>query len=179
MNPQDIIDKYYLPDSPIWKVLVEHSKAVADKAVSIAINHPELGADQKFIYEAAMLHDIGIYKTDARDLNCFGELPYITHGYLGRELLEQEGYPIHGLVCERHTGTGLSIIEIQSQNLPIPHRDMLPLSIEEQIICFADKFFSKSGELDKAKTIDQIRKQMLKFGAEQIRRFDNWCNLFM
>ena len=179
MNPQAIIDKYYLPNSNVWKVLVEHSMAVANKAVSIAKNHPELSADSTFIYEAAMLHDIGIYMTDAHDLFCFGSFPYISHGYLGRDLLDKEGFPIHALVCERHTGTGLSIADIETQNLPIPHRSMLPVSIEEQIICFADKFYSKSGQLDKAKSIDKIRKSLNKHGAEQLMRFDAWCEMFL
>ncbi len=179
MNPQAIIDKYYLPNSPIWKVLVEHSQAVADKAVSIAKKHPDFNADENFIYEAAMLHDIGIYQTDAHDLHCFGSFPYISHGYLGRELLEKEGYPQHALVCERHTGTGLTLLDIQDQQLPIPHRNMLPVSIEEQIICFADKFYSKSGQLNKAKPIDKIRKLIMKHGADQLMRFDAWCDMFL
>ncbi len=179
MSPQEIIDKYYQPYSPLWTVLVEHSKAVTDLALSIAKNHPELKADQQFIEEACMLHDIGIFYTSARDLYCEGDKPYICHGFLGRELLEKEGYPKHALVCERHTGTGLSVEDIQSQNLPIPHRDMRPISIEEQIICFADKFFSKSGKLTQPKSVDKIRKSMEKHGQHQVEQFDSWCKLFL
>jgi len=179
MNPEEILEKYYQRDSQLWTVLVEHSKAVRDKALDIAAKHPGLKVDMKFIYEAAMLHDIGIYLTYAPDLYCFGDLPYICHGYKGRELLEKEGYPKHALVCERHTGTGLSLFEIQSQHLPIPHRDMLPVSIEEEIICFADKFFSKSHDLTKPKKLDKIRKSMAKHGENQMRRFDYWCERFL
>ncbi|MCU4163406.1 HD domain-containing protein [Carboxylicivirga caseinilyticus] len=179
MNPQEIIDKYYQPGSPIWTVLVEHSRAVTDMALSIAQNHPELGADQQFIEEACMLHDIGIFYTNAPDLYCLGDKPYICHGYLGRDLLEKEGYPKHGLVCERHTGTGLSIEDIQAQSLPIPHRDMRPQSIEEQIICFADKFYSKSGILTQPKSIEKIRKSMAKHGKHQVDQFNQWCQLFL
>ncbi|MBI9063771.1 MAG: HDIG domain-containing protein [Marinilabiliaceae bacterium] len=179
MNPKEIIEKYYQPDSQLWTVLVEHSQAVRDKALDIAAKHPNLKVDMKFIAEAAMLHDIGIYLTYAPDLYCFGDLPYICHGYKGRELLEKEGYPKHALVCERHTGTGLSLFEIQSQNLPIPHRDMLPVSIEEEIICLADKFFSKSHDLTRPKKLDKIRKSMAKHGENQLRRFDNWVERYL
>jgi len=179
MVVQDIIDKYYLPNSPLWTILVEHSKCVRDNALEVVSKHPELNANVEFIAEAAMLHDIGIYLTNAPDLHCSGKLPYICHGYLGREILEKEGLFKHALVCERHTGTGLSIDEIKASNLPIPHRDMRPISIEEQIICFADKFYSKSGDLSKAKSLDKIRNSMLKHGQVQLERFNHWCEMFL
>lgn len=179
MDVNRIIDKYYKPQSALWLILTEHSKAVRDKALEICQMHPELKADEQLLAEASMLHDIGIVFTHAPGIHCFGDLPYICHGYLGRELLEKEGWPVHALVCERHTGTGLSLSDIKNQNLPIPHRDMLPLSIEEQIICFADKFFSKSGHLGKAKSIRKIRKSMSKHGGHQVKQFDEWCQRFM
>ncbi|MBS2097165.1 HD domain-containing protein [Carboxylicivirga linearis] len=179
MNPQEIIDKYYQPGSPLWTVLVEHSMAVTKMALSIAQNHPELKTDIQFIKEASMLHDIGIFYTNAPDLHCVGDKPYICHGYMGRELLKKEGYTLHALVCERHTGTGLSVEDIKSQNLPLPLRDMRPQSIEEQIICFADKFFSKSGNLMQPKSVEKIRKSMAKHGQKQVDQFDRWCEQFL
>ena len=178
MNPLQVISKYYQPQSPAYHILVEHSQAVANMAVEIARRHPALNADANFIYEAAMLHDIGIFKTDAPDLYCYGALPYICHGNQGRIILEREGYPRHALVCERHTGAGLSLVDIAAQNMPIPHRDMLPLSIEEQIICYADKFFSKSGTLTTPKSIERVRKSLLKFGDNQVTRFEQWHQQF-
>ena len=179
MNPIDIINKYYKYGSKAWVILTEHSRAVRDFALDIIKKHPELNADEQFISEAAMLHDIGIFLTNAPSLQCFGDKPYICHGYLGRELLEKEGYPKHALVCERHTGTGLSLEEITIQNLPIPHRDMLPVSIEEQIICFADKFFRKSKNLTKAQDINKVRNNLLKHGEAQLNRFNEWVEIFM
>ena len=117
---------------------------MTNKALSIARKLPELAIDIKFIEEAGMLHDIGIFMTKAPRIACEGSFPYICHGYLGRELLTNEGFPKHGLVCERHTGTGLSLESIVKRGLPIPHRDMQPESLEEKIICYDDKFFSNS-----------------------------------
>ena len=179
MDPIDIINKYYEPGSKARHILTEHSKGVRDFALEIAARHPELNADAQFVSEAAMLHDIGIFYTNAPDLGCFGEKPYICHGYLGRELLEKEGFPRHALVCERHTGAGLSKEEIIAQKLPIPHRDMLPVTIEEQIICFADKFFSKSKHLTKPKNIEKVQKGLLKYGQVQLDRFNAWAEKFM
>lgn len=178
MIPTDIIKKYYPENSDIYKILVEHSFAVADKALSIIQAHRELLIDKQFVYESALLHDIGIFLTDAAEIYCFGKYPYICHGYLGSDLLKKEGLPRHALVCERHTGTGLSSSEIISNQLPLPHREMMPVSMEEQLVCFADKFFSKT-KLNKEKPIDKIRKSLAKHGKASVVRFDNWCKLFL
>lgn len=178
MNALDIINKYYPEDNELKHILVKHSRAVADKALDIASRHPELNLDTTFIEEAAMLHDIGIFLTDAEGIHCYGQHPYICHGYLGADLMRAEGYPRHALVCERHTGAGLSMEEIIRQGLPIPHRDMRPVSMEEQVVCFADKFFSKT-KLDKEKSIEKALKSLLKHGDEGVSRFEHWCEMFL
>ena len=178
MNPLAIIETYYAPNTALYELLVLHSRAVADKALFLANQHPELAIDCKFVEEAAMLHDIGIFLTNAPSLGCYGTHRYIEHGYLGADLLRQHGLDKHALVCERHTGTGLSLADIEKQQLPLPHRDMRPVSMEEQLICFADKFFSKS-RLNTELTIEQIRDNLAKFGAENLRVFDHWMSLFL
>lgn len=177
MSPLDIIDKYCTSDGQ-KHILLVHSRAVADKALEIARRHPEWNADEAFIEEAALLHDIGIVKVDAPAIECHGTEPYICHGILGAEMLRSEGMERHALVCERHTGTGLTLQQIVEQGLPLPHRDMQPMSIEEQIICFADKFFSKT-RLDTEKTVGQARRSLEKFGTEGLERFDQWCKMFL
>jgi uncharacterized protein len=176
--PIDIINKYYPEYGDLHKILVSHSLAVADKALAIARLHPEMNLDKVFVYEASVLHDIGIFKTNAPGIYCFGEFPYICHGYLGSALLTAEGMPLHAMVCERHTGTGLSEESIIADNLPLPHRDMLPVSLEEQLICFADKFFSKTHP-DKEKTVDKVRSGLAKYGANSVNKFDKWCEMFI
>ena len=178
MDPYTIIDKYYTKGTKLYKIYVSHVTDVTNKALSIARKHPELAIDVHFLEEACMLHDIGIFLTKAPHIACKGELPYICHGYLGRELLTEEGFPKHGLVCERHTGTGLSLELIVKRDLPIPHRDMQPQSMEEKIICFADKFFSKS-KLGKEKSIKKIRSGLGKHDKNQIKKFDEWCEMFL
>ena len=178
MNPIDIIDKYYPQDNELKHILLVHSQSVADKALWIAARHPELNLDEAFLYEAGMLHDLGIFLTDAAPIYCFGTEPYICHGYLGADLMRKEGFPLHALVCERHPGAGLSLKEILRQQLPIPHREMLPVSMEEQVICFADKFYSKT-HLDREKTVEGARKSIAKYGEEGLSRFNRWCELFL
>ena len=178
MSPLTILAKYYDTDSRLYAILLNHSQSVTKKAVEISLNHPELKADTEFIAEAAMLHDIGIFLTNAPSIECYGTHQYIEHGYLGADILRTEGLPRHALVCERHTGTGLSLEYIEKNNLPLPHRDLQPVSIEEQIICYADKFFSKSKE-NKELTLEDVRVNLLKFGHEVLARFDQWTRLFL
>jgi uncharacterized protein len=178
MQTLEIIRKYYGPESGLYKLLVGHSEAVARKALSVAEKVRHLGPDFKFIEEAAMLHDIGIFLTDSPELGCTGSKPYVCHGYLGRELLENEGLPKHALVCERHVGVGITKEEIVARGLPLPVRDMVPISLEEQIICFADKFFSKDRDVLVEKTVDEVREHMARFGASKVERLDEWLRLF-
>ena len=177
MSPLDLINKY-CTNNRQRHILLEHSQAVADKALEIARRHPEWDADELFIQEAALLHDIGIVHVNAPAIECYGDKPYICHGILGADILRREGLGHHALVCERHTGTGLTLQQIVNQELPLPHRDMQPSSIEEQIICFADKFFSKT-RLDSEKTVEQARRSLEKFGSEGLTKFDKWCEMFL
>ncbi|KAA6314459.1 hypothetical protein EZS27_034926 [termite gut metagenome] len=174
----DLINNYYPEDTNLKRIFLSHARSVERKALQIAEAHPELDADKEFLSDAALLHDIGIFLTDASDIYCFGKYPYICHGYLGAELMRKEGFPRHAQVCERHTGAGLSLNEIIKQQLPVPHREMVPQSIEEQIICFADKFFSKT-HLEEEKSIEKIHKSIAKYGEEGLTRFLAWKMLFL
>jgi uncharacterized protein len=126
-----------------------------------------------------MLHDIGIFRTDSPVLGCHGSEPYIRHGVLGREILDALGYPRHGLVCERHVGVGISAADVRRWGLPLPERDMRPVSIEEEIVCYADKFFSKDGGgASSEKSVAEIAASLGLYGAEQADRFLRWVDRF-
>ncbi len=158
-------------------LLLRHSRQVADKAMGVLDRHPEIDADRTFVYEAAMLHDIGILRTNAPGIGCVGTEPYIAHGRLGAEILRSEGLPLHARVAERHTGTGLTCEIIQSQGLPLPLMDFLPETMEEQIVCYADKFFSKSHP-EKEKSAEQVRQMLMRFPDADLERWDRWVGLF-
>lgn len=177
LNAKAILEKHINPKSECFRILWNHSVSVKNKAIKVVKKHPELKANISFIEEAALLHDIGIVKTNAPIIDCHGTLPYIAHGFSGHDILVNEGLSQHALVCERHTGTGLSLQDIQRQKLPLPHRDMLPVSIEEQIICYADKFFSKT-KLGTEFTPEKVKKKLLKFGEEKTQQFIVWHEKF-
>lgn len=176
MTPIDIIFDHYQRGSALADLLIRHSEQVRDKALAIAENVPHLNPDLGFIAEAAMLHDIGIYRTAAAKIGCAGRDPYIRHGVIGRQMIEAYGWTDHALVCERHVGVGITVEDIQTQGLPLPERDMLPTTIEEIIICYADEFFSKTNggrEHSPQTVIDSLAR----YGQSNVARFKSWQEL--
>lgn len=168
-----IIHRYISPESLTYRYYLPHVTLVTHKALEIARRLDLAPQQQQFIQEAAMLHDIGIVHVDAQDIGCTGSLPYLSHGTEGRIILEAEGLPQHALVCERHTGVGITKAEIELHHLPLPHRDMTPQSLEERIICYADVYYSKNPDrLWQSYTLDEIREWFARFGTQGMQKFE-------
>jgi uncharacterized protein len=179
MNALALLEKYFSPNRASYEIVLEHSRMVAEKALRIARRQNNQELDFKFIEEAALLHDIGVSRTRAPKLGCHGDEPYICHGVLGREILEAEGFPVHALVCERHIGVGLTVEDIIQQQLTIPRRNMIPVSLAEKIICFADLFYSKRPEtIRNEKTVIQVKNNLLKHGSHKVAVFETWLKEF-
>lgn len=162
-----LFDEHYSAGQRVTEILVEHSQAVAALSVEIA---RACDGNWEFIEEAAWLHDIGIRYTHAPGIDCHGEQHYLWHGVIGREICEKAGFPRHALVCERHVGTGLTVQEIRSLDIGLPERDMLPLSQAEQIVCYADKYFSKSSS--ERLPLVEIRRRLARHGVDSLARFE-------
>lgn len=175
---KQIIDKYYAGCDGLRHILLTHSQSVAQLALQIADAHPEMQMDRAFVEDAAMLHDIGIVMTDAPGIECHGSEPYIRHGVCGAQILRAEGLPeAYARVCERHTGAGLTRDAIREGRLPLPDMDLVPETMEEKLICYADKFFSKT-RLAKRKTHEQAQRSLAKFGGDTLARFEELSRLF-
>lgn len=172
-----IFDKYCGDNPKLRSLLVTHCSNVALLALHTGI---EAGVqfDAAFTAEAALLHDIGVVQCNAPGIHCHGPLPYICHGVAGRAILDKEGLERHALVCERHTGAGITIQSIEQQRLPLPRRQMLPLTVEEKLICYADKFYSKSGDPNQRKSLERVKAGLARYGSDTLQRFTALCNLF-
>ena len=181
MNYQEIIDRFYPDENQLRTTLLTHSRLVAEKAVRIAECHyPELlEGGNTFLFDAAMLHDIVIVRCDAAGISCYGTEPYIRHGMIGAEMLRDIDPSLepYARVCERHTGTGLRVDDIVRQQLPLPHRDFVPETLEEQIICYADKFFSKTHP-EEEKALERVERSLERFGEASLRQFRQWHEQF-
>lgn len=179
MKPLDIINEFYESGTDLYTMLLVHSEKVIRKALEVADRMDRLQPDRQFIKEAAMLHDIGIYRTDAPHLCCYGSEPYLRHGVLGREILEAKGLPRHALVCERHVGVGITADDIRKNSLPLPARNMIPETIEERIIAYADKFYSKDCRtVVETHDVEWIVNGLKKHGEEKAATFREWVREF-
>jgi uncharacterized protein len=173
----ELLGRYFEGDA--LEIIAGHGRAVAGLAVRVCNSLGLAEDDCRFVEEAALLHDIGVCRIQAPKLGLEGGFPYILHGIIGREILEHEGFPRHAMVCERHIGVGLTVEDIISQKLPLPQRDMTPCSTDEQIVCFADLFYSKNpGRTTLQKSPEQVRKKLARFGDGKVQIFESWMDLF-
>lgn len=172
MTYQEIIDKYYPAGTRRRDIYMKHCRQVADKALAIA-RHKRLPLDENDIVEGAMLHDIGIFLTDAPGIDCHGTLPYLCHGTAGADLLRREGFDEKfARIAECHTGAGITADEVKASGLPIPPKDYIPSTLLERLICYADKFYSKSGTMEE-KPLERVIASMSKFTPATLARFND------
>ncbi len=172
-----VIDKYYRHDPQLRRILLRHSSQVAGLALEILkTNH--LPLDERQVTIAAMLHDIGICYTHAPSIGCHGTEPYLKHGIIGAEIIRKEGLDdCYAGVAAHHTGAGITERDIVIQGLPLPLGDYCPRNLLEKLICYADKFYSKSGDM-RRKTLEDVRQGMTKFGQESLMRFEELNSMF-
>lgn len=172
MTPLEIIKQCCKGNAPLRNLLMLHSQQVRDRALLVADRHPELNLNRQLLADGAMLHDIGVTRCDAPGIHCHGTAPYIEHGPLGaailREMMEANPTLAQWLtpiarICERHTGTGLPGYE--------------PETMEEKVVCYADKFFSKSHP-ERTRTAEQTAESLRKFGEAGVKIFLDWDKEF-
>jgi uncharacterized protein len=178
IDSEAIIKRCYPAGSLTRALLLRHGELVARKALDVLDQAPWVVVDREFVVQAAMLHDIGIGWTRCPELGCTGDLPYVCHGVRGRVVLDEMGLRRQGLVCERHVGVGIRQCEAEARNLPLPPRDMMPVSLEERLICYADKFFSKTDNGKKEKTIPEITAGLKRYDDGYVNRFVTLHHLF-
>lgn len=172
LDYQIIYDLFYPQQTRRRYILEQHSRRVAEFASSINISK-NLGLDHSVVEAAAMLHDIGIFLVFAPAIDCWGTQGYMRHGVLGADLLRRHNFPEEiARVAERHTGTGITNRDIIAAGLPMPHsnRCLMPQTTLERLICYVDKFFSKSDYLDR-KPLDRVIRSIARFGQDSLDRF--------
>lgn len=181
MNPYKLINKIYKNNPKAKKILLIHSNQVKKKALKIAIkyqNKISKKINMKLIENGALLHDIGIIKINNKRMNCHGKVPFIKHNYEGFKILLKHLHPKLALITLRHTGVGLTREEIIKEKLPLPKINMVPKTIEEEIVCLADKFYSKS-KLNLEYSIEDIKKEIKQYGQSQEKRLNYLINKYL
>lgn len=174
---ETFIARFYEPGYDLTDILLHHSRSVG--ALALDISHAcMLGLDDDDVMTASLLHDIGIFLTDAPGIHCHGHEPYIRHGVLGAALLRSQHIPEWiARVAERHTGVGLTCAQIIERGLPLPEADFVPETLLEKLVCYADKFYSKSGDMQRKK-FENVRGSIARKFPESLERFDALHKLF-
>jgi len=129
-----------------------HSIRVAEKALEIAnkINHADV--DKNLVEIGALLHDIGRAKTHS-----------FKHALIGGKILRERGLPSVAKICERHLLGGLD--KEDAREVGLPEKDYLPNSLEEKIVCLADKYMAGTKEVSIEK---RFEKWFRKYGKSKI-----------
>jgi len=112
--------------------VVRHCVVVSSLAVRIASLFVKRGVcvDVGLVEVGGLLHDMGRSRTHG-----------IVHGVVGGEIIRQLGLPeAVARVAETHVGAGLTAEE--ATGFGLPRRDFVPITLEEKIVCYADKLVS-------------------------------------
>jgi uncharacterized protein len=104
--------------------------------------------DLKLVESGALLHDLGRGRTHG-----------IEHGAVGGQMARQLGMPMElAHIIERHVGAGLSQEEAQRNKLP--NGSYIPETLEEKIVCYADKLIEGAHEVGINSTIDNFAQEL-------------------
>lgn len=128
--------------------------------------------DADLVRAGCLLHDVGVYQL----FDASGRLDhvgYVRHGVLGRDLLGENGFdPRLARICASHIGLGLTADDVRRQGLPLPVEDYLPISGEEELVMYADKFHRKTSP-PVFVSADSCARSVRRFGEDKVKRFDD------
>ena len=157
---------YFLQKNSCSTKVITHCQAVASLSLELAEefkakNYP---VDLALIETGALLHDLGRSKTHS-----------VHHAIEGMKIAQAEGLP-DAIVCiiKRHVGAGIAAEEAAQLNWP---KDVYtPQSLEEKIVCYADKCVSGNDRICVEVTIKQLHDQKLGDAAERVRKLHDEIN---
>lgn len=148
MREQEAIDLLKKEKSP--EILIKHSMTVSEISTIMALAFKEKGynVDLDLVKVGGLLHDIGRVKTHS-----------VLHGYLGGKILRERGVDERiARIAERHVGGGITNEE--AKKLGLPEGIYIPESLEEKIVCFADKIVEINNVIPLKKTLDKLREEL-------------------
>ncbi len=105
------------------------------KAANLALRF-EPDVDLDLVKAGAILHDVGRSKTNG-----------IEHAVVGAKILRDNGFPPEIVkIVERHIGAGITRKEAEQMGLP--SRDYIPITLEEKLVAHADNLIHGTIEVD-------------------------------
>ncbi|HMF29919.1 MAG TPA: HDIG domain-containing protein [Candidatus Lokiarchaeia archaeon] len=119
---QDILRQVSLPEH-----IIAHVTEVSRQAIYFAKKVKKVPVNRDLVQIGALFHDIGRSRSHG-----------FQHGIEGGNILRERGYPEElARIAERHILGGFTAEE--AAELGLPPKDFIPETIEEKIVCLADK----------------------------------------
>ena len=126
--------------------MIQHSKKVHANAFDLAVKCIKNGypVEIRVVEVGALLHDMGRAITHQVD-----------HGVIGAELarsLQLDEKIVK--IIENHIGAGIP--KNEAAELGLPRKDYIPTTIEEKIVCYADKLAKGSKKIDPQEALEEF-----------------------
>lgn len=165
------LHRKYAPTDAVFELVFTHCTIVCEIAGQL-IARNKLNVQADVVRVGCLLHDIGVY-TFFNDKGIERtDVPYITHGIRGEDILRREGFPeLIWRFASHHTGVGLTKEDIISQKLPLPFRDYVAATAEERLVMYADKFHSKTNP-PQFNSYNAYRTKVANHGQQKTTAFD-------
>ncbi len=148
--------------------VIRHCVAVADLAVKTAkqLEGKGLTINVDLVEAGALLHDLGRSKNHTVD-----------HAIIGAQMAQTLGMPKSIIrIIKRHVGAGISAGE--AAKLGWPKDTYIPQTLEEKVICYADKLIDHGERKPIEIEISKLEKENRKEAAERVRKlYDEISNL--
>jgi len=123
----------------VAKIALKIAKRLKKKGFSVDLELVEIGA---------LLHDIGRSKTHT-----------VHHAIVGAKIAKQRGLPKSIVrIIERHVGGGITAQEAEKLGWPV--KDYIPETLEEKIVCYADKLAEGNKEVPVEVTIRKLADEL-------------------
>ena len=130
--------------------VIRHVEAVSDLATEIAKAAVKRGypVNVRLVEVGALLHDIGRSKTHT-----------VHHAIIGAEIAENLKLPEPVIsIIKKHVGGGITAHD--AKKLGWPKDVYVPQTLEEKIVCYADKLIEGSHRVPIERTIDKLSQDL-------------------
>ena len=154
-----------------------HSLIVKDIALQLIKNlkRRNIRINERLVEIGCLVHDLGCYQ--AYEFYGRNEGSYIQHGVKGYEILKKEGFGEEiARMATVHLGVGLLKENVIANKLPLEEKDYIPMTLEEELVAYADNFHSKSGP--KFDSFEDSRKKLANLWPESVVIFDRFKKKF-
>jgi uncharacterized protein len=140
--------------------VINHCIAVTALALEIAKKLQAKGykVDLALVEAGGLLHDLGRSKTHGVD-----------HGLVGAQIAQSIGLPESvANIIKRHVGAGIT--DEEATWLEFPEGNYVPTTLEEKIVCYADKRIDHDSKTPIEVEIGKLQSSGYVEAAERVRR---------